>query len=118
MASAGWFATIGIGAQMLVPIFASPSAWRWLDAMVGTLMFMLAGMLAWQVTDEVARFKVTYKLPYTWPFALKNISSQTVRAPTKSGRQFESTGRSQNHNSQTEDGTGQYYQHQMVRWHG
>jgi len=56
LASVGWFATIGIGARLLAPVFAKPAAWRWLDAMVGSLMFVLAVVLAWQVAAGSMRF--------------------------------------------------------------
>lgn len=55
LASAGWFATIGVGARLLAPVFAKPAAWRWLDAMVGTLMLVLAGVLGWQVATGPMR---------------------------------------------------------------
>lgn len=44
-ASITWFAALGYGARILVPVFARPSAWRVLDALVGTTMLLIAGSL-------------------------------------------------------------------------
>lgn len=44
-ASITWFAALGYGARILMPVFARPSAWRVLDALVGTIMFALAASL-------------------------------------------------------------------------
>jgi L-lysine exporter family protein LysE/ArgO len=44
-ASFTWFAALGYGARMLVPLFARPMAWRVLDALVGMTMLSLAGSL-------------------------------------------------------------------------
>jgi len=41
-----WFLTLGFGARLLAPWFARPSAWRLLDAGVGTVMLVLAAVLA------------------------------------------------------------------------
>jgi L-lysine exporter family protein LysE/ArgO len=41
-----WFAGLGYGAGLLSPWFAKPSAWRWLDTMVGVVMLVLAASLA------------------------------------------------------------------------
>ncbi|MET4898688.1 LysE family transporter [Sphingomonadaceae bacterium jetA1] len=41
-ASMGWFATLGYAARLLTPLFARPSAWRVLDAIVGSVMLTLA----------------------------------------------------------------------------
>lgn len=43
MAASGvWFYGLGYGAQRLAPVFASPGAWRLLDAFVGCVMAFLA----------------------------------------------------------------------------
>lgn len=44
-ASFTWFAALGYGARVLVPLFARPVAWRILDAIVGVTMLSLAGSL-------------------------------------------------------------------------
>lgn len=44
-ASFAWFAALGYGARLLVPIFARPAAWRVLDAIVGVTMLSLAASL-------------------------------------------------------------------------
>jgi L-lysine exporter family protein LysE/ArgO len=40
--SAVWFSTLGYGARFLQPVFARPSAWRVLDALIATTMTMIA----------------------------------------------------------------------------
>lgn len=44
-ASFVWFAALGFGSRLLVPLFARPAAWRVLDAIVGVTMLSLAGSL-------------------------------------------------------------------------
>ena len=44
-ASIAWFAALGYGARILTPLFARPSAWRVLDAVVGVVMLALAASL-------------------------------------------------------------------------
>lgn len=44
-ASFAWFAALGYGARLLVPLFARPAAWRVLDAIVGVTMLSLAASL-------------------------------------------------------------------------
>ena len=44
-ASFTWFAALGYGARLLVPLFARPMAWRVLDAIVGIIMLSLATSL-------------------------------------------------------------------------
>lgn len=41
-ASFTWFAALGYGARLFVPLFARPMAWRVLDAIVGITMLSLA----------------------------------------------------------------------------
>jgi L-lysine exporter family protein LysE/ArgO len=41
-ASCLFFLLLGYGARALAPVFARPSAWRWLDAIVGVTMLGLA----------------------------------------------------------------------------
>lgn len=50
-ASFTWFAALGYGARMLVPLFARPMAWRVLDAIVGVTMLSLAGSLLLRALD-------------------------------------------------------------------
>ena len=42
LASGLWFYGLGLGARQLAPVFASPRAWRLLDAFVGCVMAALA----------------------------------------------------------------------------
>jgi L-lysine exporter family protein LysE/ArgO len=44
-ASLGWFTSLGFGARMLAPAFASPAAWRVLDALVALVMWSIATTL-------------------------------------------------------------------------
>lgn len=46
LASALWFTGLGLGARWLAPLFATPSAWRVLDAVTATTMLVLAGVMA------------------------------------------------------------------------
>ena len=48
LASGGWFATLGFGARLLVPLFARPRAWQVLDLGVGATMLALAAGLVHQ----------------------------------------------------------------------
>lgn len=45
-ASVAWFLSLGFGARVLSPLFSRPQAWRALDGMIGAVMLVLAGMLA------------------------------------------------------------------------
>lgn len=40
-----WFTALGYGARLLTPVFARPTAWRVLDALVGIIMLALAASL-------------------------------------------------------------------------
>lgn len=42
LASFVWFFALGYGARLLTPVFARPSAWRVLDAIIGIIMSALA----------------------------------------------------------------------------
>lgn len=44
-ASFAWFAALGYGARILTPLFSHPAAWRFLEAIVGVIMFALAASL-------------------------------------------------------------------------
>lgn len=44
-ASITWFAALGYGSRILIPLFARPAAWRVLDAIVGVVMLTLAASL-------------------------------------------------------------------------
>ncbi|WP_334184723.1 LysE/ArgO family amino acid transporter [Novosphingobium sp.] len=44
-ASITWFAALGYGARILIPLFARPAAWKVLDAIVGVVMLALAASL-------------------------------------------------------------------------
>lgn len=37
-----WFTALGFGAQFLAPLFARPRAWQYLDALIGTVMLLMA----------------------------------------------------------------------------
>lgn len=43
--SAVWFTALGYGARLLRPLFATPRAWRVLDAVIAVVMLALAGSL-------------------------------------------------------------------------
>jgi len=45
-ASVAWFLSLGYGARLLSPIFSRPVAWRALDGVIGAVMLVLAGTLA------------------------------------------------------------------------
>ncbi|SEI69841.1 L-lysine exporter family protein LysE/ArgO [Pseudooceanicola nitratireducens] len=42
LASASFFTALGFGARFLAPVFARPTAWRWLDAVIGVVMWSIA----------------------------------------------------------------------------
>ncbi len=46
LASSLWFTALGFGARGLSPLFASPRAWRLLDALIGVTMWWIAFQLA------------------------------------------------------------------------
>jgi L-lysine exporter family protein LysE/ArgO len=46
LGSAIWFVGLGYGARLLRPVFARPTAWRVLDAVIGVVMVSLAVSLA------------------------------------------------------------------------
>lgn len=46
LASCVWFAGLGFGARLLRPVFARPSAWRILDALIALVMIALGLRLA------------------------------------------------------------------------
>jgi L-lysine exporter family protein LysE/ArgO len=46
VASCAWFASLGFGARLLRPVFARPSAWRVLDALIAVVMIALGLRLA------------------------------------------------------------------------
>lgn len=46
LASCVWFAGLGFGARILRPVFARPSAWRVLDALIAVIMIALGLRLA------------------------------------------------------------------------
>lgn len=46
-ASAFWFYALGFGASRLAPLFASPTAWRLLDAAIAAVMWSIAASLVW-----------------------------------------------------------------------
>lgn len=43
-----WFASLGYGARLLQPLFASPRSWQILDLLIGCIMLALAALLLWQ----------------------------------------------------------------------
>lgn len=43
-----WFSLLGFGARLLSAWFVKPSAWRWLDGVIGAVMLMLAVSLVTQ----------------------------------------------------------------------
>jgi L-lysine exporter family protein LysE/ArgO len=47
-ASLGWFTGLGFGSRLLAPVFARPTAWRLLDALVAAVMWGIALTLLWR----------------------------------------------------------------------
>jgi L-lysine exporter family protein LysE/ArgO len=47
LGSCVWFPLLGFGARWLRPLFASPRAWRVLDAAIGLVMWGIAARLIW-----------------------------------------------------------------------
>ncbi|GBF04658.1 lysine exporter protein [Deinococcus aerius] len=47
-ASLAWYALLAFGGVRLAPLFRSPRAWRWLDVLVGTLLWTFALSLMWR----------------------------------------------------------------------
>lgn len=47
-ASCAWYGLLAMGGQRLAPVFRSPLAWRWLDGLVGTLLWSFALLLIWR----------------------------------------------------------------------
>jgi len=45
MSSFVFFFSLGYGARLLAPLFARPVAWRFLDVLVGAVMWAIAGGL-------------------------------------------------------------------------
>lgn len=45
IASFVFFFSLGFGARLLQPVFARPSAWRWLDGVIGVVMLVIAVVL-------------------------------------------------------------------------
>jgi L-lysine exporter family protein LysE/ArgO len=45
VASFVWFFGLGLGARLLAPVFAKPSAWRVLDVLIGVVMWWIAAGL-------------------------------------------------------------------------
>jgi L-lysine exporter family protein LysE/ArgO len=45
-ASLLWFVSLGFGARGLSRLFSRPVAWKWIDALTGTTMFVLSGSIA------------------------------------------------------------------------
>jgi L-lysine exporter family protein LysE/ArgO len=41
-----FFFALGYGARRLQPVFAKPKAWRWLEAAIGAVMWLIAAQLA------------------------------------------------------------------------
>lgn len=48
LASILWFSLLGYGARLLAPLFARPRSWQLLDALVGSVMWMLTASLVWR----------------------------------------------------------------------
>ncbi|WP_049623051.1 LysE/ArgO family amino acid transporter [Frateuria defendens] len=50
-ASVAWFATLGYGARLLLPVFRNPAAWRVLDGLIAAFMLALALLLLLRPLD-------------------------------------------------------------------
>ncbi len=46
-ASLLWFYCLGYGSRVLAPLFSKQAAWRTLDALIGCVMWAIAGSLIW-----------------------------------------------------------------------
>jgi len=46
-ASGVFFFSLGYGARLLAPVFARPVSWRWLDLIIGLVMWAIAATLLW-----------------------------------------------------------------------
>jgi L-lysine exporter family protein LysE/ArgO len=46
-ASFAWFFSLGYGARLLVPLFAKPATWRYLDLGIAAVMWLIAAKLLW-----------------------------------------------------------------------
>ncbi len=44
-----WFTALGFGARALAPVFARPTAWRWVDGGVAVVMLAIAARLLWEL---------------------------------------------------------------------
>jgi L-lysine exporter family protein LysE/ArgO len=53
MASTIWFCLLGFGARMLAPLFARPVAWRVLDGVVATTLWVCAAALVFSMDNTV-----------------------------------------------------------------
>lgn len=53
VASIVWFTSLGFGARLLQPVFARPSAWRVLDALIAVVMALIAASLLHGLVDTV-----------------------------------------------------------------
>ena len=53
VASVVWFTSLGFGARLLQPVFARPSAWRVLDALIAVVMTAIAISLLHGLVDTV-----------------------------------------------------------------
>jgi len=53
LSSIVWFYGLGYGARMLQPVFRNPNAWRVLDALIGVVMWMIAGRLIIDLIDLI-----------------------------------------------------------------
>jgi L-lysine exporter family protein LysE/ArgO len=51
VASIVWFSALGYGARLLQPVFAKPSAWRVLDALIAVVMVVIAATLLHGLMD-------------------------------------------------------------------
>jgi len=49
LASGAWFAALGFGSRLLLPLFSRPRAWQVLDLLVGAMMLVLAAVLGHQL---------------------------------------------------------------------
>ena len=53
LASSSWFFALGLGARRLRPLFVRPIAWRLLDGLIGTIMWMIGFTLAGYVIKNL-----------------------------------------------------------------
>lgn len=53
MASASWFVLLNVLAMVLAPWLGKANVWRWVELLVGVIMWCLAGWLLWELLHNL-----------------------------------------------------------------